>query len=354
VDRHIKKILMKVKSISSSQRLPQSLIEQSFPQWDHATVTVASRLYNTKQVKEAMDLLVESVRKEIAKKAPASHSGHEEHPVAAKTESGQKQRKNIHVNGSVDSNLSATEKAVSESTDIVLPSSPGANRHEEIAELLGSEADSDKNEDEDEETDKLAGLEDNQRSKLKETQHNPPRKSLVRDISLSPSPEPSFSEESEAVASSNRAAKGSTFLPSLTGAGYVSGSESEASDINDEIAPRKNRRGQQARRLIAERKYGANAKHLQKVKKGKAGRDQGWDARRGAVSNERTNSRPTMHVERHPTNSLDHDKTRDPLEKIRKNDDSGPLHPSWAARKQAKAKEKISIQQFSGKKIVFD
>ncbi|KAK8045209.1 Protein bud22 [Apiospora rasikravindrae] len=73
----------------------------------------------------------------------------------------------------------------------------------------------------------------------------------------------------------------STFLPSLMG-GYISGSESDASDVD--VAPaRNNRRGQRARQAIWEKKFKQEAKHLNKPKDS---RDDGWDAKRGAVGNE--------------------------------------------------------------------
>ncbi|AEO59086.1 hypothetical protein MYCTH_2307048, partial [Thermothelomyces thermophilus ATCC 42464] len=160
----------------------------------------------------------------------------------------------------------------------------------------------------------------------------------------------------------------STFLPTLMG-GYISGSES-ASDID--VAPkRKNRRGQRARQAIWEKKYGDKARHLQKAAKG---RDAGWDPKRGAVNGE---SKPWKRGIRNPL--LDKDKakasgtneTKQTNEKKqadnekkqptdekkkkpapRKRDDTGPLHPSWEAKRKAKEKQQLSAP-FQGKKIVF-
>ncbi|PNP60395.1 hypothetical protein THARTR1_00419 [Trichoderma harzianum] len=148
----------------------------------------------------------------------------------------------------------------------------------------------------------------------------------------------------------------STFLPTLMG-GYISGSES-ASDIE---APPKKRRGQRARQAIWEKKYGANAKHLQKAAT-KGGRDAGWDMKRGAVGPEdqgrgkpwKRGGRPTGGDSRGYSqgrggNVQEHNK---PPPKPTKKDNEGPLHPSWEARKKAKEAQKSVA--FTGQKVVFD
>ncbi|KAK4238468.1 Bud-site selection protein [Achaetomium macrosporum] len=173
--------------------------------------------------------------------------------------------------------------------------------------------------------------------------------SSTSSISRSPSP--------KKVASSKKAAKlskptDSTFLPTLMG-GYISGSES-ASDV-DIGPPRKNRRGQRARQAIWEKKYGEKAKHLQKPAKG---RDAGWDLKRGAVDGD---SKPWKRGIRNPLSDKKSSKVVDtqhaaPPKKEpppRTRDDSGPLHPSWEARRLAKEKEMLTAP-FQGKKITFD
>ncbi|KAL7787906.1 Bud-site selection protein, partial [Trichoderma ceciliae] len=153
----------------------------------------------------------------------------------------------------------------------------------------------------------------------------------------------------------------STFLPTLMG-GYISGSES-ASDIE---APPKKRRGQRARQAIWEKKYGANAKHLQEAAT-KGGRDAGWDMKRGAVGPEdqgrgkpwkqggRLPARPAGRDERGYSQGRGgnaHQEGRAaPAPKPIKKDNEGPLHPSWEARKKAKEQQKTAT--FSGEKIVF-
>lgn len=141
-------------------------------------------------------------------------------------------------------------------------------------------------------------------------------------------------------------------LPSLMG-GYISGSESEASDIDVAPAARKNRRGQRARQAIWEKKFKEKAKHLGQEK---SGRDSGWDLKRGAVDgSERTPWKKGIKTpfERRSDGQQEHgapepSRPRPPTKK----DDEGPLHPSWEARK--KAKEAQQTAAFQGTKITFD
>lgn len=213
------------------------------------------------------------------------------------------------------------------------------------------------------------------------------------DISLSsvdsePEPEPdsdpeiSGSDSSTASASLPKPKKaktgpistgGSAFLPTLMG-GYISGSESDASDIDVGPSARKNRRGQRARQAIWEKKYKEKAKHVQKQQETK-GRDQGWDMRRGAVGDDEDGggNKPWKKGIRNPfdNRNIHPDRQqhvsgggedggggggfRDMPEKPKvppSRDDTGPLHPSWAAAK--KAKEEGQKIAFQGRKVVFD
>ncbi|OTB00892.1 hypothetical protein M426DRAFT_323899 [Hypoxylon sp. CI-4A] len=218
------------------------------------------------------------------------------------------------------------------------------------------------------------------------------RKTTADDISLSSEAESesepgsedealaiSQSEDESSVASpppkkSKRAKAGpitagnSAFLPSLMG-GYISGSESEASDLD--LGPsRKNRRGQRARQAIWEKKYKDKAKHVQNQQNAQE-RDQGWDMRRGAVDAEDGSNKPwkkgihnpfeNKHI--HPQRQQrmqsggDHGRQEAPREPpkpkaLPTRDDTGPLHPSWAAAK--KAKEESQKVAFQGRKVVFD
>ncbi|KAI9765013.1 MAG: hypothetical protein M1835_007469 [Candelina submexicana] len=116
--------------------------------------------------------------------------------------------------------------------------------------------------------------------------------------------------------------------------GYWSGSESAEEDTGTvDVAPRKNRRGQQARRAIWEKKYGQS-------------RDQGWNPRSGAIRDTRRQPRLKA-LQASGANS-------DPI-KPRPGAQNGvekALHPSWIAAK--KAKEKKQSAPFQGTKVVFD
>jgi hypothetical protein len=171
-------------------------------------------------------------------------------------------------------------------------------------------------------------------------------------------------QQPRTVSRSKQLAGSSDFLPSLTTAGYVSGSDSEASDINEDLAPRKNRRGQRARQAINERKFGITAKHLAKQqdqKKKSKDRDRAWDARKGAIESksekpvgrDKTFRDPSF--SRRPNERASPNANYIPTESRQKKkpDDNGPLHPSWIARKEAKKKESFSVKPM-GKKIVFD
>jgi hypothetical protein len=199
--------------------------------------------------------------------------------------------------------------------------------------------------------------------------HPLPSDSSIQSKSGSPSPPPQKVTKKPRTNASVEPTKASTFLPSLMG-GYWSGSESSASDIEEEVsAPlKKNRKGQMARRAIWEKKFKEGANH---IKSGQGpvsqGKDDGWDAKRGAKDGpsrgrggrggfgdrggggkgdkQRDFSRTTGE------NSLPVG-DRKGGKVAAKRDDAGSLHPSWQAAKKAKTEQKQAT--FAGKKVVFD
>lgn len=148
----------------------------------------------------------------------------------------------------------------------------------------------------------------------------------------------------------------STFLPALN-VGYTLG-DSDASDVDiDDLAVdkmerergRKNRRGQQARRAIWEKKYGKSAKHLVKLKQNHVPKQQkpGESHRSkaaGAPRNSYTGKRNDNGGQ--PTGS-----NTEPIAATKGAADP-KLHPSWIA-KQNQLKN-LSLLKPAGKKITFD
>lgn len=146
----------------------------------------------------------------------------------------------------------------------------------------------------------------------------------------------------------------SAFIPSLSMGGYWSGSESEPEDDDIDVAPRKNRRGQRARQLINEKKFGQAAKHLQKEGAvSQKERNQGWDPKRGATDRSGQRGRGGPQKFGRGALGMENEPGMAPPPPPKKHrDDAGPLHPSWEAAK--KAKEAKATAPYQGKKITFD
>lgn len=166
--------------------------------------------------------------------------------------------------------------------------------------------------------------------------------------------------------------KDTTFLPSLMMGGYWSGSDSEPEE-DDEVAAaatgsgkpaRKNRMGQQARRALWEKKFGARAKHIQEEQQKKGSRNNsknsGWDARRGATDDNDNGPRWGGAAGRRQytgSSSRNGDGGEKDVRKenaiaANKKKAYDGLHPSWEAAR--KAKQEKAQASFQGKKITFD
>lgn len=220
--------------------------------------------------------------------------------------------------------MEITDESASDLSDAEVSAGDDVSDEEGTSELDGSE-DSEEDEDEDE-----------------------------SDVSAV-SPPPKMRKESKRTATTKFT--DTKFLPSLMG-GYVSGSDSEASDIDVAPTARKNRRGQRARQAIWEKKFKEQAKHLEKQK---SERDAGWDLKRGAVDgSSRTPWKQGIKTPFEKKSATNHEGDHQapaesrpkPQKKPPKKDDEGPLHPSWEARK--KAKEAQQTAAFQGKRVVFD
>ncbi|KAF5389169.1 hypothetical protein D9757_003528 [Collybiopsis confluens] len=154
---------------------------------------------------------------------------------------------------------------------------------------------------------------------------------------------------------SQPAASQSTFLPSLS-TGFIRGSDSDWSDNDDqaaEIGQRKNRRGQRARRVIWEKKYGKNANH----KKKEAALAEADRGRTRWPSGTRSADRPLNKgiTQKPPGGELaahwKPQRVQQPAPVAKQ--ETRPLHPSWEAKKRLSEKQNAAILPPAGRKIKF-
>ncbi|KAF2091503.1 Bud-site selection protein, partial [Saccharata proteae CBS 121410] len=342
-ETHLYKTLLKIKSIASHPALPPSITLPSKPAPDTATANVTARLFNANPTKEAMAGIISDVRNILGLDGP-------EGPSQKKAKAGAADNKKLA--------KSVAALKVAEEEEIA------SNSDEESSEASGSE-------------DEFAGFDDriagSSEDESEDEDRTRPsaniRKFLsTKDMEITPSPEgsPSASPEPTSKKPQKSLPKPtkSTFIPSLSMGGYISGSDSEPEDIEEQVAPRKNRRGQRARQQIWEKKYGKGAKHVQEQeKKAKKDRNAGWDPIRGATDGSKktfgrgqNGGRDGGKVKfssggRGPKGPTDANAV-EVVKRKPKKDDEGKLHPSWEAKK--KAKEKNQTVAFQGKKVTFD
>ncbi|QLQ80186.1 hypothetical protein HG537_0D01870 [Torulaspora globosa] len=142
-------------------------------------------------------------------------------------------------------------------------------------------------------------------------------------------------------------------LPELM-AGYYSGGDSDEDDdpADDKVAreqistneKRKNRRGQRARRKIWEKKYGRQAKHIQReIEKEHLERKRRQEEYEERVAKRAAKAKV---LETQNTEPILENKTKTICEREKTE------HPSWIAKREAE--EKLKNTKFQGKKITFD
>jgi hypothetical protein len=332
-EQHVRRTIAKVKSIKDHEAIPESAREIEKGSQDPATLNVLARLYKIPAVRKEVDATIDDLKAIVT--------------GTAKAESEPKKARVQDLDGDEDMDDDGDDAFSSFNARIAAPSSgeddseadiSGDERPPSIGSSAGSHdpdddlnfgGDSDDDSDDDDDDDDsppsdFAGFSSDSDTAIPRAK--PKRKTLEMKPTTA-----------------------SAFIPALSHAAYISGSESDASDLDAEIAPRKNRRGQRARQKIAEAKFGAGAKHVQK-----AARDKGWDPKRGAINDDgarRGGRGPVMSGE----NAM-------PLggRKIEKKkgerDDKGELHPSWQAAKAVKESKKlvIDLKGAGAKKVVFD
>jgi hypothetical protein len=441
-ENHLHKTLHRIKSIANTGALPPHNSSSSVP--DTATANVTARLYNAKLVKAALATTIQGIRQALGLDTTGSTPAVKKAKITEKEEEEEEWKGFSDDVAEIDAGVGGEEREEDEGSDSdgqdfaefdarIASSSEGEGEEEEedesdlddsrdssAAQLLRELAEANV-----EESSDTATIEPGYTNTSISSSERPPKavdvaKRIIhahlgipratsksnsptnpsqlpdlpinglsvidKDTGLSTDgtkPMDSDSGSSDQEPSPKLKPTSSAFLPSLTMGGYWSGSEGdEPEDIEEHVAPRKNRRGQRARQAIAEQKFGAAAKHVlegRPANKPKDARDAGWDMKRGATNSEDVRGYKGM----------DRKERRSRLEGARKagasggnaipiasgkiaaapsgdartfeqsvmvkpkRDDIGSLHPSWEAKRKAKAATG-KIVPFQGKKITFD
>ncbi|KAF2796895.1 Bud-site selection protein [Melanomma pulvis-pyrius CBS 109.77] len=338
-EQHLRKTIARVKSIKDAEALANFTKGGERAENDAATLNVLARLFNGAGVKKVVDRVVADLKEILGAGGVGLKAGKEVVHKKVKV-----------VDAGEDEEEAAEEAVENESDDdeafsafnarIAAPSSAEEDSDDSLSEdhrppsIDASEVDSE------DASDSVPGSEDEDvasEASSSEAINSTALESADSDSEPLPLPKTRVKAPKEPISKS-------TFLPSLSHAAYYSGSESEASDLDIDLAPRKNRRGQKARQKIWEKKYGDKAKH-----KEKEDRNKGWDAKKGAVDEKGGRRAKTG---RGPELSGENSLPLGGVKKEKKRDDVGVLHPSWLAAKAAKER-KVDVKP-QGKKIVFD
>ena len=366
---HVYKSLAKTKSVASSPIFPRYIApkaEVSSIPHDVAYANVTARLYNSNPVKEAMVEIMARVRDILGLEEDKMHKKRLRATDFGANGNGKGSQ--VAPLGKVDSEILLEDQGEhaepawdgfgdsdgSQTNDIHTVEEDEVDYAQFASRLASSSSEE--------------GLGDEKTLNKPMNASREPAYNPLRDKSLSPLQSPSSSNSTPPIDSlktfkstTTTAPKSTTFLPSLMMGGYLSGSDSDSiadEDVAD-IQPRKNRMGQQARRALAEKKYGPKANHLKAES-----RDQGWDPRRGAQSADDRGKRgrgrggfrmgarsSRREMNRRGASRANSDPVKPRIEKKPKAVD-GPLHPSWEAAKKAKEQKQSAV--FKGTKIVFD
>ncbi|KZF21034.1 Bud-site selection protein [Xylona heveae TC161] len=363
---HLYKVLLKTKTIASSPSFPPDIeakLKVIQAPLSPAIANVTARLYASNPVKTTMGDVTASIRYVlgVGEHAPKQNQtesqtdaspgedgesdAEEKQPKMAKKEAPTK------IAESDSPGFEGSGSGESEDERGPVPDVEDEEDEEDYSRYNARLASSSDEGSEDEDEDGIAEIRGWSKAERARNARHSASPTPSDDRSSSPPPNKSKKQKTEAAPP-----KSTTFLPSLMMGGYLSGSESEPEDDIPENQPRKNRRGQQARRALWEKKFGSGAKHLQK-----AGRDADWDPRRGARGADDRDPKARFRGRGAKPGGYGQSKAKpDQMTgannmpvgpRKAKNDDQGPLHPSWQAAKLAKEQKQASFQ---GKKVVFD
>ncbi|KAL8790946.1 MAG: hypothetical protein Q9213_000371 [Squamulea squamosa] len=369
-ETHLYKSLLKIKPVASAPALPpyiQLRLDQTYMPQDVAQANVQARLFNSQPVKKAVDDSMIKIREALGlaemQYIKKKRMRKKDFEPQLRTISQYGREHGVDLKPEVSSSRTGTQyPAIDKAGD---ESNEDRFQYDEYtSRLVGSSHTS---------------SDGDSQSVDYEALCTTSGQDTTRELTLSPSPEVSVSSiatdspppgRSKALEHSTSASKATTFLPSLMMGGYWSGSEPATDDegkLNEQS--RKNRRGQRERRLIAEKKFGQNAKHLKKHGRIQD-RDLGWDPRKGAQTDETDefgrmkrwrgrdgNSRirqAPQPLKQGPAASsgANSDAVRPKQSMIKNKPAEGPLHPSWQAAK--KAKEQKQSATFQGKRVTFE
>jgi hypothetical protein len=353
-EQHLRKTLAKVKSIKDHEGLPESAKQAARGITDTATLNVTARLYKVQGVKAAVDGCIDDLKGILATGSEGQNVGKkkkEDKKDVQKKRNTEEEEEGEFQGFSDDEEYDEEEAFAEFDARIAAPSSGEEDSDESLSDghrppsVVNSESEDEElgEESEDEFSDDSGAIPRTSQFVNGEDDSEEFSGSSSEDISEDGAIPPPKAKTKAELGKTTK----STALPSLSHAAYFSGSESEASDLDIDPAPKKNRRGQRARQKIWEQKYGEKAKHKEKEE-----RNQGWDAKRGAVSNDRGRGKGGPKKGYGPERSGGNDTELGSRKKITKRDDSGALHPSWQAAKAAKEK-KMAVKP-QGTKITFD
>jgi hypothetical protein len=346
-DQHLRKTVGKVKSLKDQDALKTYVEGLEKGSTEPATLNVLARLYKVAAVKKVVDSTIEQLKGVFAPSDAATQGQKDKKDTKKRKQAADEDEEMMDVSDEEGDPFEAFSSRIAAPSSGEEGSEGSVSDGERPPSIEDSESDHDPEDDleadsESEEADEFQGFSDDDDIAI-DRQIAPPSDMSDSESDASSAAIPTSKSKSKSKADAAPPTS-SAFIPSFSHAAYVAGSDSEASDLSADFAPRKNRRGQRARQKIAEAKFGAKAKHLEK-----ADRNKGWDPKRGAVSTEKRGYGPQQSGE----NAIPLGKKK--LEP-KKRDDKGVLHPSWQAAKLAKEKKaiKIDVKAGQGNKVVFD
>jgi hypothetical protein len=359
-EQHLRKTVGRVKSIKDAEALYEWLGELERGDQDPVALNVLARLYNGAGVKKVVNKVVDDLKEILGVGGVGLRPGKEVEVKKAKVRDVQMQDGegvedvsdgDGDAFGAFNARIAAPSSVEGDS-DVSLSEGDRPPSIAEDSEGEG-EGDSEDNSDDIAVDIKMGSDSSNNSDSDHDSSSETPNSAVINSPALDPvssasDTEPAPAPKPKKATAPKEPISKSTFLPSLSHAAYYSGSESEAEDLDIDLAPRKNRRGQKARQKIWEKKYGEKAKH-----KEKEDRNKGWDAKRGAVDSGERKGRGRGRVPEVSGENAMPLGGEKKMDKEKKRDDVGVLHPSWLAAKAAKEKKAATVKPL-GKKITFD